>query len=231
MCGCKISLKLFLPIVVIFAMLATGRAGAVDSFLSPQPTTETATPSVSSNGVRQATHSQPLRDDRPTAQTPSFPKLSPPPSESGKSTGASPLSAIFTVLGSLAVVLGLFVGVAWLMRRGWPSSARRLPSGVVEVLGNAPLATRQQMHVLRFGGKLLLVCVSQNGVETLSEIEDTAEVERLTGLCQSSRSIASIGKFDQVLGKRMRGAATEHNAGGLATMAFRKKSAPAGDEA
>jgi hypothetical protein len=87
------------------------------------------------------------------------------------------------------------------------------------------------MHVLRFGDKLLLVCISQTGVETLSEIEDAAEVERLTKLCQKSRPSSVPGTFDQVFGKLMRSTPAEQTAagGGLAAMAIRKKS-PAGGE-
>ena len=69
------------------------------------------------------------------------------------------------VFASLAIVLGLFFVVAWFMRRSLPTSSRRLPSDVVETLGRAPLVGRQQMHVLRFGNKLLLVSVSPTGAD------------------------------------------------------------------
>src|SRR5262249_4582509 len=92
------------------------------------------------------------------------------------------------VTGSLTVVLGLFFLLTWLMRRGMPNSAARLPDEVVAVLGRAPLAGRQQMHVLRFGNKLLLVCATASGFDKLAEITEPEEVARLVNLCSRSES-------------------------------------------
>jgi flagellar biogenesis protein FliO len=219
--NCRRSLSWFSAALAIALASAASLSIAEERFAPP-----------STNNVQQATHyeqapaRQPLSPQSPLAQ-----KIASPTEGSKSSSRTGPLSAIFTVLGSLAIVLGIFVGIAWLLRRGMPGGSGRLPSGVVEVLGNAPLAARRQMHVLRFGDKILLVCVSQTGVDTLSEIEDAAEVERLTKLCQKSRPTASAGTFDQVFGKLMRSTPAEQTAasGGLAAMAIRKKS-PVGEE-
>jgi flagellar biogenesis protein FliO len=222
MCNRRRSLNRFGVALAIALALPTGRSVAEERFAPPNP-----------SHVQQAAHyeqgpaRQPLSPQSPLAQ-----KIA-ATTEGGKGSGrAGPMSAIFTVFGSLIIVLGIFVGIAWLLRRGMPAGSGRLPSGVVEVLGNAPLAARRQMHVLRFGDKILLVCVSQTGVDTLSEIEDATEVERLTNLCQKSRPTAAAGTFDQVFGKLMRSTPAEQTAasGGLAAMAIRKKS-PVGEEA
>lgn len=104
-----------------------------------------------------------------------------------------------TVGSSLAVVLGLFLAVACLLRRAAPKGLAPLPQEVVEVLGRAPLAGRQQMHLLRCGRKLLLVSVTPAGAETLTEITDPAEVDRLAGLCQQARPGSTTEAFRQVL--------------------------------
>jgi flagellar biogenesis protein FliO len=106
--------------------------------------------------------------------------------------------ALFSMLGSLAIVLGLFFGLIWLMRRGMPKGTRLLSSEVVEVLGRAPLAGRQQMHVVRFGNKLLLISLSPGGAETLSEITEPAEVDRLSGICQQTHASSATNAFRQV---------------------------------
>jgi flagellar biogenesis protein FliO len=106
--------------------------------------------------------------------------------------------AIISMLGSLAIVLGLFFALVWFMRRGLPKGSRVLPSDVVEVLGRAPLAARQQMHLVRFGHKLLLVSVSAGGAETLSEIIEPAEVDRLAGICQQAQPNSATNAFRQV---------------------------------
>ncbi len=77
-------------------------------------------------------------------------------------------------LGGLGAAVGLFLIVAWIMRRGMPKGSGVLPREVVELLGRAPLAGRHQLHLLRLGSKLLLVSMSQAGVETLAEVTDPA---------------------------------------------------------
>ena len=108
------------------------------------------------------------------------------------------LRSLITVGSSLAVVLGLFFVVAWAMRRAGPRGSAPLPSEVVEVLGRAALASRGQVHVLRFGNKLLLVSVGPAGVETLSELTDPDEVNRLAGLCRQLHPESATGAFRQV---------------------------------
>lgn len=109
--------------------------------------------------------------------------------------------AVLSMFGSLAVVIGLFLGLVWLLRRGSPKSVRLLSSEVVELLGRSPLAGRQQMHVVRFGSRLLLVAVSPDGAETLAEITDPSEVDRLSGLCQQTQANSATQAFRQIFGQ------------------------------
>jgi flagellar biogenesis protein FliO len=157
--------------------------------------------------VRQVTHveAEPSRLTIPASET-SLPLPSAPHSDIQKTSGGThTLEALFSVIVSLGVVLGLFFLIAWLMRRGLPSTATaRLPAEVVDVLGRAPLAGRQQMHLLRLGNKLLLVCVSPTGVDTLGEITDAAEADRLAALCRSAKATGSniVAKsFQQVFAR------------------------------
>jgi flagellar biogenesis protein FliO len=109
-----------------------------------------------------------------------------PRTPAGRPAGGLP--AAVSVAGSLALVLGLFLLVAWAMRRAAPRGSALLPSDVFEVLGRAPLAGRQQAHLLRCGRKLLLVSITPAGAETLTEVTEPAEVERLAGLCRQAQS-------------------------------------------
>ena len=101
--------------------------------------------------------------------------------------------SLTTVLSGLAIVLGLFLVVAWVFKRAMPKGAGALPSEVVEVLGRTALAPRQMVHLIRVGQKMLLVSISAAGVETLTEITDPMEVDRLAGICgqTSSQSVSS----------------------------------------
>ncbi len=124
--------------------------------------------------------------------------LAPPSPDSERSVPRLPTASIPTVAGSLAAVVGLFMIVAWIMRRGMPKGSGILPREVVEVLGRAPLAGRQQLQLLRLGNKLLLVSMSATSVEPLAEITDPLEVDRLTGLCYQTHPQGSTASFRQV---------------------------------
>jgi flagellar biogenesis protein FliO len=113
--------------------------------------------------------------------------------------GTTNIDSLITVAGSLGIVLGLFLVTMWCFRRGMPKSARSLPPEVVEVLGRAPLAGRQQMHLIRFGNKLVLAAVSPSGVDTISEITDPIEANRLAGYCEQTRSTSATASFRGIL--------------------------------
>jgi flagellar biogenesis protein FliO len=165
---------------------------------APRPT---AAP-FDAGGVRQTGFQQPTPAALPAAATEKQLMLPARPSDGAadrSSSGPRTLGAFVSVLASLAIVLGLFFVVAWFMRRSLPTSARRLPADVVETLGRAPLSGRQQMHVLRFGNKLLLVSVSPTGADTLAEITDPAEIDRVAALCAQSQS--SGPSFKQIFDK------------------------------
>lgn len=126
------------------------------------------------------------------------PRASPPQSQVAPAKRSEGAASALTVAGSLAVVLGLFFLVAWLMRRAAPRGSLPLPVEVVEVLGRAPLAARQQVYLVRVGAKLLLVSVTPDGAETLTEIDDPDEVARLAGLCRQSRPDSATASFRHV---------------------------------
>jgi len=138
----------------------------------------------------------PPGDDAPLRLSP--PRQSGRKGRTGVPRAAGPTSWI-TVASSLAVVLGLFLVVAWAMRRTVPGGAVVLPSDVVEVLGRAALAGKAQVHLVRCGSKLLLVSLSPTGVETLTEITDPDEVNRLAGLCRQAQPGSATAAFRQVL--------------------------------
>ncbi len=136
--------------------------------------------------------------------------LSPPErATDNRPTGSNPLASGVTVLGSLAVVLGAFFLVAWCMRRSAPAGSIALPGEVFEVLGRGAMAGRQQVYLLRCGKKLILVSVTPAGAETLTEITDSIEVDRLSGICEQSRPSSATAAFRQVFGQFARQQQTE----------------------
>jgi flagellar biogenesis protein FliO len=114
------------------------------------------------------------------------------PSSRGASHGLKALT-------SLAVVLGLFLAVVWVMRRSAPQASRRLPAEVIEVLGHTTLGHRQQAQLVRLGKRLLLIGVSPAGAETLAEVTDAAEADRLAAFCRGSNAGSANPSFRDVL--------------------------------
>jgi flagellar protein FliO/FliZ len=110
----------------------------------------------------------------------------------------TPANALSTVISSLAVVLGLFALVAWFTRRARPRSKVALPGEVVETLGRAPLNARQEMHLVRVGNKLLLLSVTATDAETLTEITDPDEIDRLTHLCRQHQTNGIANSFHEL---------------------------------
>jgi flagellar biogenesis protein FliO len=103
------------------------------------------------------------------------------------------------VLGSLAIVLGVFFLVVWLARRTLPKSALNLPSDVLEILGRAPLASRHHLQLIRLGRRVLLVSVSPDSATTLAEVSDPKEVDHLAALCRQSQPESISASFRNVL--------------------------------
>ena len=178
-------------------------------------------------GIERATHIEPARlsiadSDAPRPLPPAKRDSFPEKSDSPRAIGA-----LVSVAGSLTVVLGLFFLLTWLMRRGMPHSAARLPDGVVSVLGRAPLAGRQQMHVLRFGNKLLLVCASANGFDKLAEITEPEEVQRLVSLCDQSESSSATTTASRILGRLVPGRSPGKPGGRVSRLSIDSQSARA----
>ena len=124
----------------------------------------------------------------------------PPKGESNsEGHGNGTLQMLVTMGGSLLLVLGVFFLFAWMMRRTSRRTGGLLPEGVVEVLGHQPLAGRQQVHLVRIGNRILLISVMQDSVETLTEITDPTEVDRIAGICRQTGSGSSTGAFQAVM--------------------------------
>jgi flagellar biogenesis protein FliO len=158
-------------------------------------------PAHRANGLTQpASHETPLPLQ---SSTPRPLPLGPRGSVTGKTllrTPATGWGAVTNVAASLGLVLGAFLCVAWLSKRYLPKTAGPLPKEVVEQLGWAPLAGRQQIHLVRLGNKLVLLAITPgSSAEALSEVTDAAEVERLSSMCRRHKPDSSTQAFRQVM--------------------------------
>ena len=154
--------------------------------------------------VRLATAEEPV----PIAERGSPLRLT-PRSESGtrpidRPAAPTASGAIGTVAGSLAIVIGLFLVLVWCSRRFAPAGSAQVPKEALELLGRSSLGARHQVQLVRIGNKLLLVAITAAGAETLTEITDAEEVERLAALCRRGQPASATNSFTQVMAQLAR---------------------------
>lgn len=145
-------------------------------------------------------------DASPAAGTLPASALALPPRKAAaeRTRATSPARALVTTATSLGVVSGLFLLLIWFQRRTSVGRSAFLPGEVVQTLGRVPLAGRQEMHLVRVGNKLLLLAVTANSAETLTEITDPAEIARLSGICQQNEPGSISASFREILGQLQR---------------------------
>lgn len=159
--------------------------------------------SASSNGVvtLEAPPSSASRDGAPSDSTAPFSSVEPSEGAQASQTALPPPSATppgpnhpaasrnnwWTPLASLSLVLVLIVVAARVFRRYVPSANPSLPSEALEVLGSSQMDPKLRLHVVRWGSRLLLLGSGPQGVQSLAELSEPAEVENLVKACRASR--------------------------------------------
>jgi flagellar biogenesis protein FliO len=107
--------------------------------------------------------------------------------------------SLTTAVAGLAIVLGLFLLCAWLVRRSGPKPTTPLPRDAVAVLGRTPLAGHHFAHLVQVGNKLVLVSIGPDGARPLAEVTEPLEVHRLLGMCLRNHKQSSTAEFHSVL--------------------------------
>ena len=103
---------------------------------------------------------------------------------------------LLKTLFSLVAVLGLMFGVVWFLKkyvyRGRSGSSSQIE---IEVLGHRSLQPKRSVVVLKVMHKVIVVGMSEHGMQTLTEIADlpasteefSADLEEATGVMTGSR--------------------------------------------
>ncbi|GIW95088.1 MAG: hypothetical protein KatS3mg110_3129 [Pirellulaceae bacterium] len=156
---------------------------------------EVSTPQDSASGRQPAPAQQASASVREPMQLPHRSGQREPAAARPK-LGSPPIA---TVAGSLAVVCGLFLGLAWLWRTVAPRHYLPLPKSVLCSLGRTSLPPRHTLHLIQLGNKLVLVATGNGQIQPLAEVTDPQEVARLCGLCEQQRTGSITSSFRQVL--------------------------------
>lgn len=148
--------------------------------------------SVDLSGYQGYVESAPTGETRRMA-TGDFPALVVPDgaesgdaAEAGEGIAGGFAGPIVTTVSSLLVVLAIFGGLVWVSRRY--GSARTpvgaLPEDVLRNLGSAAIDAKTKVTFLKIGQRILVIGQTQSGdPQTLSEITEPDEVDRLTNRC------------------------------------------------
>lgn len=115
---------------------------------------------------------------------------------SGKTT--LPLTTVFS---SLAIVLGLFGALVWVLRRSGGAGLANVSKDTLQVLGRTPLAPRQNIVLVRCGRRVLVLAVGGTNTSTLAEITDPDEINELLAGCAAGGGRQQFMQTLQAMGQ------------------------------
>lgn len=88
------------------------------------------------------------------------------------SDGGGMMVPLLRVAGGLVLVVGLLLGMAWLLRRGVHLRLRRGPAPKLRLLEGRALGHRQSLHVVAFEDRRFLIGSSPAGVRLIAPLPD-----------------------------------------------------------
>jgi flagellar biosynthetic protein FliO len=115
----------------------------------------------------------------------------------------NPGPSLLRVLGALAIVLGLFLGVVWLFRNGRSLAFRRGRAPRLSVVESRSLGGRHAIYVVAYEQQRFLLGSSPAGINLLSHLPAASEDQDGTG-----DGPASGLSFAQALSQVLRGGST-----------------------
>lgn len=98
----------------------------------------------------------------------------------------------------LVMVMALVFALAWALKKIAPRFGVA-PVGSLRVVGRAALSPKNQLVLVEVGKRLVLVGVSPDRVERITEITESIEVAGLTGKLRVPGQADSSGSFDTLL--------------------------------
>jgi len=150
----------------------TDTARAERPTVSPSPSSETPTGNEALEVKRPRSH-KPLRivsQDQPVAET--------------KATGGWPYVDMLPLLA----VLGLIVAAAVMLKRFMPAQTLATGSGALKIMARTTVSPKQNLMLVKLGGRLVLIGVSPERMNTLVTVEEPEEVASVLGQIESQRS-------------------------------------------
>lgn len=178
-----LSRGVFLAGLLLLAWCGVGRcAETAESGTAPE-IPPVSTPKAQPDTKAEAKPAETVRQANQAVDN--FLKQKPDFSSHKSGGGQAPVPAVspWSVWGKLIVLLGVVGSVLWagllLVKKHLPGGKQFFSSPALEVLGRTHLDPRRYVALLRVGRRLLVLGVSPDAIEGLSEITDEAEVTEL----------------------------------------------------
>jgi flagellar biogenesis protein FliO len=108
------------------------------------------------------------------------------------------------VLLAMVTVIGLILLLRLAARRIFPGAIAHRASSAVKVLGRCPVSPKQNLLVVQFGKRLVLVGDSGSSLNPLCEIGDPDEVTAILAQAREESITASL-RFDSLFGRARKG--------------------------
>ena len=125
--------------------------------------------------------------------------------QSAQSATSSGVSEAVRMLGALTVVVGLAFAAKWWLRRS--GIATRMQGGAFEIVARHSVGRGQNILLVRFGPRLLCVEQARDGLRTLSELTDPAQVAAT--MAEARGGDANRGASSASAASQFRGAALD----------------------
>ena len=125
--------------------------------------------------------------------------------QSAQSATSSGVSEAVRMLGALTVVVGLAFAAKWWLRRS--GIATRMQGGAFEIVARHSVGRGQNILLVRFGPRLLCVQQARDGLRTLSELSDPAQVA--AAMAEARGGDGNRGPSSASVAAQFRGAALD----------------------
>ena len=84
------------------------------------------------------------------------------------------------MLGGLALVLAILIGLYWALRRWAPGRTAGRPMGGLRLVGRLPLGPRKYLGLVKVADQVLVIGVCDGSITTLATIDDPEQVALLS---------------------------------------------------
>jgi len=118
--------------------------------------------------------------------------------QAGMTETASLIGAIFKVLGSLAVVIALMVGLVYLLKKAGLNQGMR-GSSIIKVLDTQMVAPKKYITIVEIGGKTVSLGITDQNITMLTELDHEQVHAELKS--QNKPATGQVNNFADLLAK------------------------------